>query len=331
MDFNYLSSFLAVIGLFVAVAATPTARADEAADTATARDIAGRAQDALESGDAAQAHELFARAYSMVPAPALALGIARADMLLGRWVSAHETYVKIVREGAGPNAPQAARTAVAAAEAELAALKPRLPGLILNVRGVEGASVSLNGQVYPEGAIGVRRFVDPGKHTVRASAPGAKPVESTFEITDAETKTVTLELVLELTTTPDEPKAPPPKRVLEQPDSGLSPMQIAGITIGSIGAATLIGSAVTGGLYWSARDTVEEECTLELTCSAAGLDATRRADALGLANTVTLFSGIGLAGLGTTLAVVGSLSSPPNEALMVFPGPGLGLSLGGRL
>ena len=86
------------LALALGITASP-GRADDQANRATARELAGQAQDALERRDFVSANELFAKAHALVPAATLALGRARAEVGLGKLVSAHERYVAIVREG----------------------------------------------------------------------------------------------------------------------------------------------------------------------------------------------------------------------------------------
>lgn len=321
-----------LLGLLVLgfVAASAPAHADEAADRNTARELAGLGQDALEQKDYPRARELYGRALALLPAPTLALGVARADVGLGRLVAAHERYVGIVRQGA-PADNAAATRAVEDAKVELAALKPRIPGLILRVRGVPGAVLTLDGEPYPDAAIGIRRSVDPGRHLVRATSARAKATEKSVEVAEGATAEVTLDLVLDLTSNqPDPPPAKDKASASAPTESGMSGMRIAGITIGSVGLASLGVSAVTGGLYWNERSAVDERCTAELTCDAEGFAAAQSAETLGLVNTITFFAGLAVTGVGTTLFFVGADDDSPEVA--IGPGPGLiGLSVGGSL
>ena len=316
--------------------AAPAAMADPAADKKLARDLAEQGDDALDQKDYGRALDLFGRAYQLVPAATIAVGIARADVGLGRLVAAHERYQAIVREGVPAGANDALRKAVADAGAELTALKPRIPALIVRVRGVTDAKLTLDGEGYPDAAVGIRRSIDPGKHVVRAMRDGAKPAERRFEVIEGGTAEVELELALELRADLPAPMAQKPAPTKPPPSSSFafwSPTRIAGFGVAGIGAASLIGSAVSGGLYWRARSTVDSNCR-GTACSPKGLEAASSAKTLGLVNTVTFFGGLAASGVGVVLIVVGkpaaknSDSKASDSALNVGVSP-TGLTIGG--
>jgi hypothetical protein len=302
------------------------ARAEGDADKATARELATQGQQALDQKEYARASELFAKAYELVPVPTLALGRARADVGLGRLVAAHERYNTIVRSGVPSGAPEAFVQAFDAARAELEALKPRIPGLILRVRGTRAARIELDGEAYPEAALGVRRLVDPGRHLVRATSPGARPAEHAFEVREGGTAEVTMDLVVELSGAEASPRGS--RSGASDEAASMSDLRLAGIVVGSVGLASLAASAVTGGLYWGARTTVDGGCDASGACNADGLAAASTAEAMGLASTITLFAGAAAAGVGTTLFVLGD--EPEAPALEARAGLGFyGLSLRG--
>lgn len=101
------------------------------ADHITARAVAFEANAALENKDYAAAAERFARADALVHAPTLLLGLARADVGLGKLVAAREVYERIVREGVSPQASAVFTRAVEDAKRELAALEPHLPSAVV--------------------------------------------------------------------------------------------------------------------------------------------------------------------------------------------------------
>src|SRR6266851_1883903 len=117
-------SLLVACGLAMAPA---TASADaSAADRATARAMAEEGQDALSRGDYRLAEDRFGRADSLIHAPTLLLGLARAQAGLGRVVEAHEIYKRILREGAKPGSPAPFFKAVGDAAKEVDLIAARL-------------------------------------------------------------------------------------------------------------------------------------------------------------------------------------------------------------
>src|SRR5262249_26947752 len=75
------------------------------ADRATARSLAEEGKAALDRFDYRTAEDRFARADALLHAPTLLLGLARAQAGLGKLVEAHESYMRIQREGVKPGSP----------------------------------------------------------------------------------------------------------------------------------------------------------------------------------------------------------------------------------
>ena len=142
------------------------------------------------------------------------------------------------------------------------------------------------------------------------------------------------------------PVVPPSSPPAKTQDEGMSPLFWAGIAIGSVGAAGLIVSGVTGGIAMADHGTLEDlkesgacrEADGIIDCDEASTDeahdAIARGETLSVVSTVTLFAGAGLAATGVVLAVVGATSasdeSPPvGFAPIVGPGA-LGAVVSGR-
>src|SRR5437588_12353779 len=92
--------------LFSLALLSPAALAEPtAADRATARTLAQEGQQALESKNFAVAIDKFGRADTLVHAPTLLLGLARAQVGLGKLVEAQESYNRIIRDGGATGSP----------------------------------------------------------------------------------------------------------------------------------------------------------------------------------------------------------------------------------
>ena len=157
------------------------------ADKATARALAQQGQDALEKKDFTTAADPTAseRARQLFPAPTLAVGLARAQVGLGRWIAAQETFNRILREGAPAGSPPAYAKAVA--EARKRPRRPRAPDPQRHHQR-EGSGlaqkVTIDGVAVPSAALGVNRLVDPGAHTVRAEAEGFAPAQARVSVAE---------------------------------------------------------------------------------------------------------------------------------------------------
>ncbi len=115
--------------LLLALSSVPSVAAAQGTDAnrAAARALAFEAQAALENKEYAAAAERFTRADALVHAPTLLLGLARADVGLGKLVAAREVYARIVREGVRPGASAVFTRAVDDAKSEMEALDARMP------------------------------------------------------------------------------------------------------------------------------------------------------------------------------------------------------------
>ncbi|XXY12545.1 tetratricopeptide repeat protein [Sorangium sp. So ce216] len=253
--------------------------AQPSADDAAAALALGReGLEALESKDYGAAAELFARADARYHAPTLVLGLARAQVGLGRLVAARETYQRIVREGAPRGAPPLMEKAVEDAKTEMAALEARVPSIVITVSGPAAPAVTLDGVPVAPEALGQKRPVDPGEHTVRAAANGY--VAREMKLTVREGDAAAAPLVL----TPERAgRRAEPGRSLAAPAAGQAPeadalpqqgdepadqgSQRGGSLLGTLGAISLgagIGAlgmgAGMGGVALSDDADLQERC-----------------------------------------------------------------------
>jgi len=164
------------------------------ADRATARTLALEGYEALQKNDYETALDRFSRADALVHAPTLLIGVARAQVGLGKWIEAQETYNRIVREGAAPGSPEPFFRALEDARKELDALTLRTPAVVIEVEGPERALVTIDGTPVPKVALGVRMPVDPGPHVLRAMSTGYAPGEMTVTAQEGKVEQVILEL-----------------------------------------------------------------------------------------------------------------------------------------
>jgi hypothetical protein len=216
------------------------------ADVAIARKLVIDGNASLARKDYAQAESQFGRADALYHAPTIALGLARARAGLGKLVGAQEAYNRVVHTTVPPDASEAFVQAIADARTELAALTPRVPSLILQVKGGSAPKVTVDTVEVPAAALGEPRPADPGKHVVRATAPGFATSEVTVTLVEGKTETVTLELkpgenVPSKDATPGAPAEPPPSG-----DGGGSVRGPIGFAAIGVGAAGLVVGVATG-------------------------------------------------------------------------------------
>ncbi len=149
---------------------------------------------------------------------------------------------------------------------ELAALAPRLPSLIIQVRGADAPRVTLDGADVPAAVLGIKRPVDPGRHTIHAVARRTLPADASVTVAEGKVETVTLDLAPAPPGTPDAPDVSPPGTPAAV-STPLAPLANAGgsqkrigFAVLGVGAAGLVVGAITGGLAVSQRSSLIQQC-----------------------------------------------------------------------
>lgn len=194
----------ACLGTCLLVASRPAAaQTDE--QRAGARALATEGAQAFNEGRFKEAVELFAKAETLVHAPPHLLFMARAHTKLGQFVKAREAYMKIAKEQLPSNAPQAFRDAQVTAEDERKQVEPRIGRLTIKVEGADAAkdlSVAVDGQPVSTVLLGVPQPMDPGDHTVSATATGFKAAPASVSLKDGGTGAVTLRMEVDSSVAP---------------------------------------------------------------------------------------------------------------------------------
>jgi len=264
------------------------------ADRATARALAREGYEAQQRGAYAVAAERFSRAEELVDAPTLLLGLAHAQVGLGKLVEAEETYQRILRRGLAPGDPAPFARALGTARAEVTTLASRIAWITLEVHGPPAPSVSIDGEApLAPAALGVARPFDPGPHTVDVRAEGFMPVEQTFRVVESETRTIVLVAV---------PAAAPAERqteVSEAPE-GTPFGRAAGIAALGLGAAGLVVGGVAGVLVLRQHAELSQVCS-DGQCSPNESHDVATYHALADVSTASIAAGAALAVTGTVL------------------------------
>jgi hypothetical protein len=340
-----------VVALLLSGAVTPAVALAETpdADRATARELALEGYAALDSKDYVAALDRFTRADSLYHAPAVMLGLARAQVGLGKLVGAQEVYTRVANETLAPNATSGSKEAVRDAKKELAALSPRIPSVVINVKGSDAPQVTLDGIEVRTAALGVKRPTDPGEHVVKASAAGFETCDVTVSLAEGKTESVTLELkpeqavpvpvvVMPVVTKPPTMLPSPPAEVIpaarEAPaPTAPAPDQVkrAGSTqktsgfvaLGLAGTGLLLGG-ITGGLAVSKHGAIAKSCPDGL-CPRA--DRSTLQPEIDSYNTVSTISTIGFIAGGVLAAtgVVLILTAPRTKSALTTVTPFIGL------
>jgi hypothetical protein len=229
---------------------------------ATARALAREGYDAQKKGQYALAADRFERAEALVDAPTLLLGLARAQVGLGKFVEADETYRRILREPLAPGAPAPFTKAVDDASREAPAAAARRAWVTVVVQGPSTPQVLIDDVAVPGAAIGIRLACNPGSHVVKATATGFAPAERSFAIAEGGQQTVQIPMQREAADAPpahEEPKAEEPALAPPVQDSSSirTPLGIAALGVGVTG---LVVGGVTGVIVLAKHASLSDSC-----------------------------------------------------------------------
>jgi hypothetical protein len=218
------------------------------------------------------------------------LNLARCYEGQGRIATAWSTY----REALGFAHRDHREERATFAEERLASLEPRLPKLVLRLPdGDRGITVFVDNVPIHAAALDTPQPVDPGVHTIRATAAGRRDFSATIKLAEREAREIALPPLA-----PD-PGASPPGSVL-RPDPapeasrGATQRLFGGTTI-AVGGAGLVTGIVFGLLALDANATANSLCPGSAPCgNPTGVSASERAHSFGTVATISLIAGAAL-------------------------------------
>ncbi len=298
-----------------------------AADRATARTMSQEGQHALETKNYTMAIDKFSRADSLVHAPTLLLGLARAQVGATKLVEAQENYNRIIREGVAAGAPKSWSKAVDDANKEVGAISPRIPWVTITVLGPSSPEVVIDSTPVPNASLGVKRAINPGTHKVRVSAEGYLPQEKSIVLTEGQA----LNVNIELEQAPE--SAPPPEKKVATTaavdTSGTSSggewrKTVAYVAFG-VGGASLIVGGVAGALALAKHSQLADACPDRNNCDPGlrpNIDSYHR---LGTISDVGFIVG----GVGVLAGVVLLVTQPKETTTGTKVTPYIGLGSAG--
>jgi serine/threonine-protein kinase len=313
------------------IADASVARADTAGDKAMAQTLFEQARELVREKKFGEACPKLAHSLRLDRGTGTMLWLADCYENNGQTASA---WVQFKEAAAAATLEHDARANVARRRA--ANLEPRLTKLMIVVpheAQVKELTLKRDGVAVDPVEIGIASPVDPGAHTLTASAIGHKPWTATIDL-PARPTTVTVS-VPELAEEAPEPPAPEPvvntvasappvsmpdarERVVEAPSSG-SAMRIFGISLAGVGVLS-IGAGAYLGL--TAKSTYADSnrngrCLPTNECDASGKDLRSRASGLATGSTIAFGAGAAVLLTGAILYFAAPRSS--KAAVSVVP------------
>lgn len=306
--------FAAVLALGSVSHAQPKQPSAAAKDTA--RTLLLDCRDKFGKKDFEGALKSCQGAHSIMGVPTTGLDLAKVQQAMGLLVEARETSLEAVRFDNAANNPAFAQ---AQSEANKIAqdLEKRIPSLVLNVSGLPAgttARVVVDKDEVPDAALSLPYRVNPGEHTITASAKDVNDV--TKSVTVVEGQTLPIELAMGQAEA--EPDKPSPGRNIP----------VWAWVAGGVGVVGAVGAIYFGVQFGDTKERVDRDCPNNQ-CN----DTYTKNEAIALQSqwnkdlTLTIVaSSIGAIGIGAAIFGIATAPAPkaPESATRITPWIGRG-------
>lgn len=273
------------IGLIVLALGLSCAAPARAAGTAAAQALFEQGRAAMKDGNYVKACSKFRESQRLDPEPGTMLNLALCEEKRGKLATAWDLY-----HGAIDKLP-AGDERIKVAQDRADALEKRLPKLTVKLAedAPAGTTVKRDDMKLESGSLGAPLPVDPGAHTIVASAPGHAP--RTFKVQLAEGESQTLQV---------EPGAAG-AAVGGEDGTGArgGSSKTLGYVFGGIGVAGVVVGSVTGIMAIAKHSTVTDPAHCDQStrvCDSTGASAASSGKTLGAITTASYI--VGAVGLG---------------------------------
>ena len=290
------------------------------ADRAAAQGLFDQGRDLMTKGDFAQACPRLEESQRLDPGQGTQFNLAKCYEGLGRTTTAWTLYLELA--DAAKASGQADREKIARQRAE--AVAPRVARLKIDVPDALGAvEVKRDGAVVGRGQWSAPIPIDPGKHTVTASAPGKRTFQAVVDVKEGQTGAVTIgDMPAETTHAPVVSAAPtatqaPPEAPPAPAEGGMPTQKKIAIAAGAVGVVGLALGTVFGLGSKSKKDEAAGHCDGGNACDDVGFQA--KTDAVSKGNLATVFFAVGIVGVGGGAALWLTAPSSKSTGLRFSP------------
>lgn len=312
------SSVATVLALAISSASLPVRADADAATVTLAESLFVDAKKLMKEGKFAEACPKLVESQRLDPGGGTLLLLAECHEGEGKLARAWSEY----REALAIAIKDKRQERIDRCNQRLAVIEPKLSRVTITVpkaADVEGLVVMLDGVALPRAAFGGAIPIDPGKHTIRATAPGKVPRDYHVDVAEtASNPNVTLEPFVDEAKKPD---APPPSTVVV--DSGKS-RRAAGYVLVGAGVVAMGVGAIFGFRAIDKRKESDDHCPNDR-CDQLGVDLNDSAKSAANVANVAI-------GLGVVAAIVGGvlvLGAPKAETRTVRITPAIGPTVAG--
>jgi len=248
--------------LLVALALSLTGVDAHAGDTAIAESLFREGKVLMKQGDYSKACPKLAESQRLDPASGTMLAVALCHEKAGKLATAWAEYLEA--DALARQDGRAARSE--AAQKRAAALEPKLAKLEIVVDGatgeLAGLQIRLDGILLQQAVWSTAMPVDPGEHSLEATATDKKPWQTTVTFTaPAEQQQITIGPLEDLPPSPIEKEAPKPTPD-EVPESS-DATWVAGGILGGLGLAALGVGTFFGVRALDQIGEAQERCTVD--------------------------------------------------------------------
>jgi tetratricopeptide (TPR) repeat protein len=298
--------FVLSLALSPVLAGTAQAQQLDSVSREAASALAVAGLEAYEAGSYEEALDKLEKSYAVARVPTLGLWSARALYQLGRWREAENRY----REAVGLSLPDGDREtqqkALVDAQAELAALTPAIPVLVIQVDGARLDQIELRVDGQPVSSSEPVQRLDPGAHHVEGVRGEARQALD-LQLVANDTRTVLLRF---------EPQSAPV--AAHDPGHG-SWLRPAGWTAVALGGAGVVVGTVGLILAIQKKDEIDhDDACRNNSCAPGKQDLVDSYDSLRTLSTVGYVAGGVLGALGVGALVVGGQEPGDARAEAVF-------------
>jgi len=306
-----IANLIAAAAVAVLLGSAGDASAQTAASNkATARALFEEGRKLVAEGKLSEACPKFEASQRLEPGAGVLFNLADCYEQTGRTASAWSLFLEVASLSKAAN--QAERET--ASRTRASALEPKLSRLTISVSAgndVEGLQIKRDGELISKEMWNVKLPVDPGNHTLEASAPGKKKWLQTVKV-DAGGAAAAIEVPALEPAPADQPQdtVQPPPAAAPAPEAFWTTRRTVAASVAGIG---VLATGVGGYLALSAKsdhDGSSDYCDGDL-CKPQGLSI--RSDAISKANTAGVIMGVGLAAVAAGAVVWFTAPSAPRE------------------